>query len=111
MRKRKIALFGTAGTTIGFVLLLPRLVDEVDGWGQSMPLRVQIADLDEALRLFHYDVGRYPTDTEGFSALRSRPDIAGWDGSPGERETLAARPVGETPRRSSRSIRWLFLPS
>jgi general secretion pathway protein G len=54
--------------------------------GRSQEARVTRAkadisgNLSVALDLFEQDCGRYPTDSEGLSALEENPNVAGWKG-------------------------------
>jgi general secretion pathway protein G len=43
--------------------------------------RIQITELESALQLFAFDVGRYPTNAEGLQALVSNPgNVESWKG-------------------------------
>lgn len=49
--------------------------------GKENALKTQLSTVSAALRLFREDVGRYPTATEGLSALVSQPaGLADWGG-------------------------------
>ena len=42
---------------------------------------IQIKDLEQALEMYKLDVGRFPSSSEGLSALVSKPGSAlGWNG-------------------------------
>jgi general secretion pathway protein G len=59
--------------------------------GRSKIARVQLSDLESALDLFRFDVGRYPTSSEGLDALVVNPGIENWSG-PYLRKKLPADP-------------------
>ena len=43
--------------------------------------RIQIKELEGALQMFAFDVGRYPTNSEGLEALASNPgNVEAWKG-------------------------------
>ncbi len=43
--------------------------------------RIQISELEGALHMFAFDVGRYPTNSEGLEALVSNPgNVEAWKG-------------------------------
>ncbi len=61
-------------------LVGPRVLNQLGG-AKSKSTAVQIADIDKALEIYKLDVGRYPTNEEGLSALMKRPGSAnGWAG-------------------------------
>lgn len=61
-------------------LVGPRVLNQLGG-AKSKTAGVQIADIEKGLDLFKLDVGRYPTNEEGLSALDNRPGSApGWNG-------------------------------
>ena len=61
-------------------LVAPRLMGRV-GKAKQKSAQAQIQMLSTALDLFHLDVGRYPTESEGLKALNQRPDNASsWAG-------------------------------
>lgn len=45
--------------------------------------------ITEALRVFHIDCGRFPTEAEGLAALLSDPGIPGWQGPYWSRHTAS----------------------
>jgi len=58
----------------------PRVIGYL-GSSRAKTAHIQIESLVTAMELFHIDVGRYPTSTEGLSALVKSPgNIAGWNG-------------------------------
>ena len=48
--------------------------------GKPEIAKIQIAQLEGALGLFRFDVGRYPTSAEGLRSLIVDPGAAGWSG-------------------------------
>ena len=51
------------------------------GSSRTQTAKVQIQNVDAALQLFRLDVGRFPTQEEGLSALVTAPPAAaGWNG-------------------------------
>jgi len=48
--------------------------------GKPEIAKIQIAQLEGALGLFHFDVGRYPTSAEGLQSLIVDPGEEGWSG-------------------------------
>lgn len=51
------------------------------GSSKSKTAQIQIESLVTSLELFHVDVGRYPTTSEGLDALvKSSTSIKGWNG-------------------------------
>ena len=61
-------------------LVAPRVVGYL-GRAKSDAATSQMANIATALELFYYDVGRYPTEAEGLSALVDAPgDLAAWMG-------------------------------
>ncbi len=58
----------------------PRVIGYL-GSSRSKTAHIQIESLVTAMELFHIDVGRYPTSTEGLAALAKSPgNITGWNG-------------------------------
>ncbi|MBK1722101.1 type II secretion system major pseudopilin GspG [Thiocystis violacea] len=51
------------------------------GSSKSKTAKLQIDDLSSTLDLYRLELGRYPNDGEGLSALIENPgDVAGWNG-------------------------------
>ena len=58
----------------------PRVIGYL-GSSRAKTAHIQIESLVTAMELFHIDVGRYPTTTEGLAALTKPPgNIPGWNG-------------------------------
>ncbi len=75
-------------------LVGPRVLNQLGG-AKSKTAAVQIADIDKALEIYKLDVGRYPTNEEGLSALMKRPGSApGWNGPYLKGDTLPTDPWG-----------------
>jgi len=60
-------------------LVGPRLFGHV-GAANQKAAKTQIEMLGQALDAFRLDVGRYPSTTEGLSALVTNPGVEGWNG-------------------------------
>ena len=55
--------------------------------------RIQITELESALQMFAFDVGRYPTNSEGLQALVSNPgNVESWKGPYVKNGTLPMDP-------------------
>ena len=80
-----IALFAAiVGTRVG------RNVDKA----KQVAAKSQISEYESALDQFKLDVGRYPSNEEGLSALRTKPENApNWDG-PYLKKEVAPDPWG-----------------
>jgi general secretion pathway protein G len=58
----------------------PRLMESF-GRAKSQAAEVSMANLKGAVQLFYIDTGRYPTESEGLSALLAIPEgVTGWKG-------------------------------
>ena len=69
-------------TIIGLIMALvaPRVLGYL-GESKVKAARIQIASLGSALDLYYLDAGRYPTSSEGLSALVARPgNMPTWNG-------------------------------
>ena len=61
-------------------VVAPRLYERLAG-SKAQIARIQIGELENALQMFAFDVGRYPTNTEGLEALVSNPgNLESWKG-------------------------------
>lgn len=60
-------------------LVGPRMFGHV-GAANQKAAKTQIEMLGQALDAFRLDVGRYPTTSEGLSALVTNPGVDGWNG-------------------------------
>ncbi len=69
-------------TIIGLIMALvgPRVLNYLTE-SKSKAARIQIESFGSALDLFFLDAGRYPTTSEGLTALTQRPgSLGGWNG-------------------------------
>ncbi|MGB7258673.1 MAG: type II secretion system major pseudopilin GspG [Pseudolabrys sp.] len=89
---RRLALAGSSGFTliemlvvlviIGLIMGLvgPRVLNYLTE-ARVKAARLQIEALSSSLDLYYLDTGRYPTTSEGLTALVRRPgNMAGWNG-------------------------------
>jgi len=60
-------------------LVGPQIFGKV-GKGKQSAARTQIEMLGQALDSYRLDVGKYPSTSEGLSALVTNPGTEGWDG-------------------------------
>ncbi len=78
-------------------LVGPRVLNQLGG-AKSSVASVQIQELEQAVDLFRIDVGRYPSEQEGFSVLLANPGgLRGWNG-PYLRRALPDDPWGNPYR-------------
>jgi general secretion pathway protein G len=69
----------------------PNVMEKL-GKGKHQIAKVQVKELTGALDLFRFDVGRYPTTSEGLEALLQNPGIQNWDGPYLNKKTLPKDP-------------------
>ena len=81
-----LVILGLLATVVG-----PRVMQRLSQ-GKVEIARLQIDQLDGALGLFHFDVGRYPTSAEGLQALIEDPGIDNWSGPYLDKKTLPSDP-------------------
>ena len=61
-------------------VVAPRVYDKL-AKGKEQIARIQIKELEGALQLFSFDMGRYPTSSEGMDALVRNPgNLDSWKG-------------------------------
>ncbi len=65
----------------------PRLWNRV-GQSKTQVVKLQIEQLGNALSLFRFDVGRYPTTSQGLHVLMEDQGIQNWDGPYLEKSTV-----------------------
>lgn len=85
-------------TIIGLIMALvaPRVLNYL-GESKAKAAKIQIESLGSALDLFYLDAGRYPTSSEGLSALVQRPaSIPSWNGPYLKGGVVPADPWGNT---------------
>jgi general secretion pathway protein G len=79
----------------------PRVIGYL-GSSRSKTAQVQIEGLVTSLELFHIDVGRYPTTTEGLDALvKAAVRTPGWNGPYLSKSTVPLDPWGRPYRYES----------
>lgn len=83
-----LVILGLLATVVG-----PKVMDRL-GRGKAEIAKLQIDQLEGALGLFRFDVGRYPTTSEGLRALISDPGIQNWSGPYLDKQTLPKDPWG-----------------
>ncbi len=76
----------------------PRVIGYL-GSSRTKTAGVQIANLSTSLELYHLDMGRYPSSSEGLQALVVAPHGAtGWNGPYISKATIPADPWGRPYR-------------
>jgi general secretion pathway protein G len=83
-----LVILGLLATVVG-----PKVMDRL-GRGKSEIAKLQIDQLEGALGLFRFDVGRYPSTAEGMAALIDNPGIENWAGPYLDKRTLPKDPWG-----------------
>ena len=71
----------------------PKLWDRV-GAAKGKVARLQIEEMGNALGLYRFDVGHYPTTAEGLQALMEDSGIQNWTGPYLEKKVLPKDPWG-----------------
>ena len=75
-------------------VVAPRIYDKLAG-SKAQIARIQIGEFENALQMFAFDIGRYPSATEGLEALMTNPgNLASWNG-PYLKKTLPMDPWGK----------------
>jgi len=82
----------------------PRLWNRV-GQSKAQVSKLQIEQLGNALALFRFDVGHYPTSAQGLHALVEDQGIQNWSGPYLEKITPAINPRIVKEMMSSRSVK------
>jgi general secretion pathway protein G len=76
----------------------PRVIGYL-GSSRTKTASVQIANLATSLELYHLDMGRYPTSSEGLQALVISPHgVAGWNGPYVSKSAVPVDPWGRPYR-------------
>jgi general secretion pathway protein G len=76
----------------------PRVIGYL-GSSRTKTASVQIANLATSLELYHLDMGRYPSSSEGLQSLVIAPHgTAGWNGPYVSKSTVPADPWGRPYR-------------
>ena len=69
-----LVILGLLATVVG-----PQVMKRL-AQGKAEIAKIQVAQLEGALGLFRFDVGRYPSSTEGLEALARDSGIENWSG-------------------------------
>lgn len=70
-----LAILGLLMSLVG-----PRVLNQLGG-AKTKTAAIQIKDLEQALEMYKLDVGRFPSTSEGLTALVSKPSgSTGWNG-------------------------------
>ncbi|HSR67686.1 MAG TPA: type II secretion system major pseudopilin GspG [Acidobacteriota bacterium] len=83
-----LVILGLLATVVG-----PAVIDRL-GEGKRNIAQVQIKDLEGALDLYRFDVGRYPTTSEGLEALLEENGVQNWNGPYLNKSSLPKDPWG-----------------
>ncbi|HON00956.1 MAG TPA: type II secretion system major pseudopilin GspG [Acidobacteriota bacterium] len=83
-----LVILGLLATVVG-----PQVMERLSR-GKSEIAKLQIDQLEGALGLFRFDVGRYPTTAEGLAALLENPGLDNWAGPYLDKSTLPKDPWG-----------------
>ncbi|UCF37272.1 MAG: type II secretion system major pseudopilin GspG [Acidobacteriota bacterium] len=81
-----LVILGLLATVVG-----PKVMDRL-GRGKAEIAKLQIDQLEGALGLFRFDVGRYPSTSEGLGALIQNPGVDNWSGPYLDKNTLPKDP-------------------
>lgn len=70
-----LAILGLLMSLVG-----PQVLNQLGG-AKTKTAGIQIKDLEQALEMYKLDVGRFPSNSEGLSALVRKPgSVTGWNG-------------------------------
>lgn len=69
-----LVILGLLATVVG-----PQVMQRL-ATGKAEIAKIQVDQLEGALGLFRFDVGRYPTTAEGLASLIENPGIPNWSG-------------------------------
>ena len=83
-----LVILGLLATVVG-----PSVMSRL-GKGKADIARVQIDNLEGALSLFRFDIGRYPNTSEGLMALVENPGMQNWSGPYLEKKRVPVDPWG-----------------
>ncbi|HSR52699.1 MAG TPA: type II secretion system major pseudopilin GspG [Acidobacteriota bacterium] len=83
-----LVILGLLATVVG-----PTVIERL-GQGKRNIAQVQIEELSGALDLYRFDVGRYPTTSEGLEALLDENGVQNWNGPYLNKENLPKDPWG-----------------
>ncbi len=83
-----LVILGLLATVVG-----PQVMKRL-AQGKAEIAKIQIAQLEGAIGLFRFDVGRYPSSTEGLEALARDSGIENWSGPYLQKTTIPKDPWG-----------------
>jgi general secretion pathway protein G len=83
-----LVILGLLATVVG-----PKVMDRL-AKGKGEIAKLQVDQLEGALGLFRFDVGRYPTTSEGLISLAQDPGIENWSGPYLDKLTVPKDPWG-----------------
>jgi len=83
-----LVILGLLATVVG-----PKVMDRL-AKGKSEIAKLQIDQLEGALGLYRFDLGRFPSTSEGLTALAQDPGIQNWSGPYLDKLTLPKDPWG-----------------
>ena len=83
-----LVILGLLATVVG-----PQVMKRL-AQGKAEIAKIQIAQLEGAIGLFRFDVGRYPSSTEGLEALTRDSGIENWSGPYLQKTTIPKDPWG-----------------
>ena len=85
-----LVILGLLAAVVG-----PRVYDKLKS-GKQHIAKIQIKGLEGALQLFSFDIGRYPTSSEGLEALIRNPgNLESWKGPYLDKSELPMDPWGK----------------
>ncbi len=85
-----LVILGLLAAVVG-----PRVYDKL-AKGKQQIAKIQIKELEGALQLFSFDIGRYPTSSEGLEALIRNPgNLESWKGPYVQKSELPKDPWGK----------------
>ncbi len=83
-----LVILGLLATVVG-----PQVMKRL-AQGKAEIAKIQLAQLEGALGLFRFDVGRYPSSTEGLEALARDSGVENWSGPYLQKMTIPKDPWG-----------------
>ncbi len=83
-----LVILGLLATVVG-----PQVMKRL-AQGKAEIAKIQLAQLEGALGLFRFDVGRYPSSAEGLDALTREAGVENWSGPYLQKLTVPKDPWG-----------------
>ncbi|MGW8179664.1 MAG: type II secretion system major pseudopilin GspG [bacterium] len=83
-----LVILGLLATVVG-----PKVMDRL-AKGKAEIAKLQIDQLEGALGLYRFDLGRFPSTSEGLTALAQDPGIQNWSGPYLDKLTVPKDPWG-----------------